>query len=291
MAEQRFDKGIAASGGEWPIALLGFGAIANRLVQVLASHSDAPQVVAALVPRDRLAAAHDEANSLADSRTHGDITPTDDLDALLARRPALVVECAGQQALREYGPAILRAGVDLLVASVGALAHPELEADLRSAAREGGARLLLPSGAVGGLDALASARIAGLDEVEYASNKPVTGWRGTAAEQLVDLDALTGPTVFFTGNAREAAQRFPQNANVAAAVALAGIGFEKTVVTLAADPTATGNRHRVRARGPFGHLDMTVEGRALAANPKTSILAPMSIAKAVLDCRRELSFV
>lgn len=270
----------AGSGG--PVALLGYGAIAAQLVDVLAAHADGPRVVAALVPSDRLGAAR--------ARVRDGIDLTDDIGELLAHRPALVVECAGQQALHEHGPAILRQGVNLLVASVGALAHSTLEAELRSAAHEGGARLLLPSGAVGGLDALASARIAGLDEVEYASNKPVTGWRGTAAEQLVDLDGLTGPTVFFTGNAREAALLFPQNANVAAAVALAGIGFEKTVVTLAADPTATGNRHRVKARGPFGYLDMTVEGRALAANPKTSILAPMSIAKAVLEYQCELSF-
>ena len=271
------------SGSGWPIALLGYGAIGMQLADVLAAHANGPRVVAALLPNDRLDAAR------AHAREGMDLT--DDINVLIERGPALIVECAGQQALHQYGPAILRAGLNLLIASVGALAHPELEAELRSAAREGGARLLLPSGAVGGLDALASARISGLDEVEYASNKPVTGWRGTAAEQLVDLDGLTGPTVFFTGNAREAALRFPQNANVAAAVALAGIGFEKTVVTLAADPTATGNRHTVRARGPFGHLDMTVEGRALAANPKTSILAPMSIAKAVLDYRCELSFM
>jgi len=284
MAElnSRFDMTTTCRGG-WPIALLGYGAIGTQVADVLAAHADGPRVVAALVPSDRIDAVR--------ARARDGIDVTDDINVLIERRPALIVECAGQRALHEYGPTILRAGINLLVASVGALADPGLETELRSAAREGGARLMLPSGAVGGLDALASARIAGLDEVEYASNKPVTGWRGTAAEQLVDLDALTSPTVFFTGNAREAALRFPQNANVAAAVALAGIGFENTVVTLAADPTATGNRHTVRARGPFGRLDMTVEGRALAANPKTSILAPMSIAKAVLDYRRELSFV
>ena len=100
---------------------------------------------------------------------------------------------------------------------------------------------------------------------------------------MTDLDALQAPHAFLQTDARDAARRFPQNANVAAAVAIAGVGFEATRVTLVADPRATGNRHRIVAHGGFGLIDVTVEGRVLPDNPKSSVLAPHSLAHAVLN--------
>jgi aspartate dehydrogenase len=199
----------------------------------------------------------------------------------LAARPTLFVECGGHGALRAHGASVLQGGVDLLVASVGALADAELERTLLEAAKRGNAQVLLPSGALGGLDALGSARYAGLDEVRYTSVKAVRAWRGTHAETLLDLDKVERATEFFKGNARDAARLFPQNANVAAAVALAGCGFERTSVVLTADPGARGNRHRIQASGPFGMIDVTVEGKTLPDNPKTSMLAPMSLVRAI----------
>jgi aspartate dehydrogenase len=209
------------------------------------------------------------------------VVPTADLDAFLAARPELVVEAAGHGALVQAGPATLRAGIDLLVASVGALADPAIEQALRAAARAGGARIRIPSGALGGLDALGAARLAGLDEVTYVSRKPPAAWRGTAAESLVDLAAVREPTVFLATTAREAARRFPQNANVAAAVGLAGIGLDRTRVELMVDPQVGGNRHRILARGAFGELDVSVEARVLPDNPKSSRMAPMSLLAAL----------
>ena len=110
-------------------------------------------------------------------------------------------------------------------------------------------------------------------------------WANTPVATLVDLAALTEPVTFFAGNARDAALRFPQNANVAASVALAGAGFEATQVELVADPAATGNRHRIMAEGAFGAFEFSVMGRVLPDNPKTSMLAPFSLARSVLDLR------
>lgn len=195
--------------------------------------------------------------------------------------PTLFVECAGHAALRAHAPDVLRAGADLLVASVGALADAELETALRGVAQASGASVLMPAGAVGGLDALGAARISGLDSVEYTSVKSVQSWRGSHAEKLVDLDQVRDRLVFFTGSAREAARLFPQNANVAATVALAGIGFERTAVRLTVDPEVRHNKHHVRAAGAFGSIEISVVGRTLPANPKTSILAPMSLLRAI----------
>src|SRR5262249_8231261 len=174
-----------------------------------------------------------------------------------------------------------KAGVDLLVASVGAMSDPVLETALREAAVTAGSQILLPAGALGGLDALGAARYAGLDKVQYTSTKSLAAWRGTHAESLIDLAGVLHATKFFSGSARDAARLFPQNANVAAAVALAGAGFERTEVELVADPHVKGNRHRINASGSFGTIDITVEGRPLPENPKTSVLAPMSLVRAI----------
>lgn len=195
--------------------------------------------------------------------------------------PDLCAECAGHGAVREWGPPVLSRGVDLLVASTGALADAGLMEALTRAASEGGARILLAAGAVAGTDALAAARVAGLDRVTYVSRKPPAAWRGTEAEGLCDLDALDGEHAFFEGPADEAARRFPQNANVAATVALAGAGFGATWVRLVADPGAPGNVHEVSAEGAFGSVRIEVTGRPLPDNPKTSALAAHSVAAAI----------
>ena len=275
-------------------ALIGHGAIGRRLEAILAPRSDAVVLVAVLARRPGAggavgAGSAGGAGGAADAG--GTAAPggaigtarVASLDALLAARPDIVVECAGHAALREHGATVLARGHDLLVASVGALADPALEAALRTAALGSGARVLVPSGALGGLDALAAARLAGLDSVEYESTKAPAAWRGTPAETLVDLDALDAPRTFLETDARDAATRFPQNANVAAAVAIAGVGFEATRVRLVADPAAAGNLHRIVAHGPFGRIEVRVQGRVLADNPKSSVLAPHSLAHALLN--------
>ena len=204
-------------------------------------------------------------------------------DAFWSCSPHLVVECAGHAAVQAHGAPTLARGVDFLMISVGALADAALERQLRQAAEASTARLLLPAGAVGGLDVLASARLAGLDRVRYVSRKPPRAWRGTPAERLVQLDSLAEPVEFFTGSARQAASQYPQNANVAAAIALAGIGFEATEVVLTADPAATGNEHWFEAQGAFGRAEVRIAGKPLPANPKTSWLAALSLARAVLN--------
>lgn len=250
--------------------MIGFGAIARTVIRLLRQEKNA--VLQSVVVRDA---------SVARVAGQVDVPVFSRMDAALALKPTLVLECAGHGGLGEHGCAVLNSGVDLLVASVGALAHPEIENRLREAAQAGRAQVLIPAGALGGLDALGAARYAGLEVVKYTSTKAVAAWRGTHAEKLVRLDSLDRATTFYTGNAREAAQLFPQNANVAAAVALAGCGFERTQVALTADPAATGNRHFIQACGVFGNIDVIVEGRVLPENPKTSMLAPMSMVRAI----------
>ncbi|MEO8836020.1 MAG: aspartate dehydrogenase [Caldimonas sp.] len=257
------------------IGIIGYGAIGKTLVRLLAEHAPDVRVAAIVELPAQHAALRPGLPAL--------IRLEASVDELLSNRLDLVIECAGHAALKAAGPEVLRAGVDLLVASVGALADISIERALRDSAGISGARVRIPSGALGGLDVLGAARLAGLDAVTYLSSKAPRAWKGTAAEGMVDLDGLTQSTVFYSGTAREAALRFPQNANVAAAVALAGVGFEKTQVQLSVDPAATGNRHRIHASGNFGEIDVSILGKTLPENPKTSMLAPYSIVRSVLN--------
>lgn len=215
-------------------------------------------------------------------RLPDDVRVTASVAELLSWRPRLVGECAGHSGLAQYGATVLRAGIELVVASVGALADPVLEQSLRSAAREGGTRIRIPSGAVGGLDALVAARLGGLERVRYIGRKPVAAWRGTAAERSVDLSAISIATPVFEGSARDAALSYPQNANVAAAIALAGAGFDDTTVTLIADPAATGNHHAIEAEGRFGRFAFHITGNPMPDNPKTSLLAAYSVLRCLV---------
>jgi aspartate dehydrogenase len=205
------------------------------------------------------------------------------LAALLADAPDAVAECAGHTAVRQYGETVLKSGCDLVVISIGALADDGLRATLLSAAQQHGARLVLPSGAVGGLDALGAARLSGLQTVTYTGRKPPKAWRGTPAERLLDLDALSAPAIFFEGTARQAATDYPQNANVAAAVAIAGLGFDATRVRLIADPKAARNVHEISVRAGCGDFDLRLEGRPSPLNPKTSLMAGFSVAREILN--------
>jgi aspartate dehydrogenase len=189
-----------------------------------------------------------------------------------------MIDCAGHGALLAHGPEILSGGTDLTTVSLGALADNEVFRRLQQAATEGGAKLHLVSGAIGALDCLRAARIGGLQSVTYIGRKPPRSWRGSPAEAKLDLDNLTaGAETHFDGSARIAATEYPKNANVAAAVALAGIGFDDTRVKLIADPGVNENIHEIQATGEFGSFSFEIRGHSLPDNPRSSALAAMSV--------------
>lgn len=259
------------------VALIGVGAIARIALEKLKEQDPDGnvRVIGALVRENRRA----EAQALLGESARVVTT----VDELIRLTPNVVVECAGQGAVEEYGDAVLRAGIDLMIISSGALADTAVRERLLAAARLVDRHIIIPSGAVAGIDGLCALRIGGLESVRYTSTKPPGAWKGTPAEDAFELETIDGPTVLFEGPASEAARLYPKNANLAATVALAGIGMERTEIRLVADPAvAPTNVGRIEAKGAFGSLSVECRGLPAPENPKTSATTALSVAHAIL---------
>ena len=253
------------------IMMLGFGAMAQVVWQILPEGLELSWVV---VPEHSI------------TKVRKQLPEQVQVMASIAackQEPDLVIEVAGQAAVREHAEAVLAKGWDLALISVGALADEDLSLRLQQVAKQHDSHLIALAGAIAGMDGLAAARELGLHAVTYQGRKSPQSWQGSHAENLLDLQSLQAAQVFFKGSAREAAMLFPANANVAATVALAGLGMDDTQVELIADPTVSRNQHTITATGEFGEMRIELMGVPLPANPKTSTLAALSVLR---QCRQ-----
>ena len=200
---------------------------------------------------------------------------------LLQWSPCLVVETAGQSAVSTHVPDLLRAGVSVVVTSVGALADQPTYDAVRAAARTGGSRVIVPSGAVASLDYIGALSVEPQAQVTYESRKPPGAWRQELVDAGYDPDRLSDEVTLFEGNAQQAALRYPKNLNVAATIALAGLGMERTHVRVVVDPAAKGNQHRIDVRSPFGTLSTMQTNAPSPGNPKTSWIVAQSVIRSI----------
>jgi aspartate dehydrogenase len=204
---------------------------------------------------------------------------------LRALRPDVVMEAASHDAIREHLVSFLDAGISVVVLSAGALSDDALRAAAEAAARRSGALLYVPSGGIGGLDALKGACAAGVEEVTIQVAKPPAAWKGIPyVDRLkIGLDGLAGTTTLFEGPAREGVPLFPQNVNIAAVLSLAGIGFDRTRLRVVADPGLKDNTHTIQVRGASGRFTVVFENIPAPENPKTSFLACYSVLAALRE--------
>jgi len=259
------------------VGLLGAGAIGGSLIHSFRNGD---------VRGHRLEAVLARSYQLAELRVVLDprVVLTGDPEAFLAADAALVIETAGHAAAARLGPAILAAGKDLFLLSVGVLADSAVQSRLVRSAKQGGSRIVIPSGALAGFDGLRALAQLDLAEVTYTSIKPPRAWTGTPGEAIIRRQGADQTITLFSGAAARAALLYPKSANLAAAVAIAGIGLERTRVSLISDPSATANIGSVVARGRSGEMRLTLGGAAFDANPRSSQITKASII-AALDNR------
>jgi aspartate dehydrogenase len=251
------------------VAIIGLGQVGLDVARgIIAGRAGDARLVAALVRRvERV-----------DPEIRSQVNVTDDIDAFLAVPHSLVVELGGHQALRDLGPKVLASGRDLLTIDSGALADDGLLESLRSAAVASGRQILIPSGAIAGIDAIAAAALGGLDSVTHTTRKPVAAF---TAEQLGGPPP-TEARLLFDGPAKEGVLKYPENVNVAASVSLAGIGLERTRLRVYVDPSVIRNQHEVVAEGYFGRLRIEIENIP-TEHAKTGRIVALSVLKAIRD--------
>ncbi|PAL08131.1 aspartate dehydrogenase [Peribacillus simplex] len=245
------------------LGLIGCGNIGKFLLQAINNDGLLPggRIVAIYARRKEIAAHLAE-----EFRTQ----PYNDVDELLKSDVDLVIEAATIEAAEEYALKVLKSGKDLLLSSIGVMANSVFEEQSNKICKLNNVNILLPSGAIGGLDVLKSAKaVNGLESVCITTRKPPNA--------LPAGSSVTEETVLFEGSAAEAIKQFPRNINVAIVLSMAGLGSEKTKVKIIADPNVLKNNHLIEASGSFGKLKLEVENDPMPNNPKTSYLAALSV--------------
>jgi aspartate dehydrogenase len=254
------------------LAIAGLGAIGLRVAQAIDRSEVAGMTLVAVSANNENAAAE---------RVAGFSTPPDVL-ALheLAGHADVVVECAPAAVFREVAEPAIAKGLTFLPLSVGALlGAPEL-IDL---AKQTGAQIIVPTGAIIGLDTVRAMAVGEIHEVTLQTRKPPNGLAGAPhlERNNIDVSGLTEPLLVFKGSAREAAEGFPANVNVAAALGLAGIGVDRTQVEVWADPGLDRNYHSVSITSDSGEATMTIRNIPSKENPKTGLIVANSVIAAL----------
>ncbi|WP_245283772.1 aspartate dehydrogenase [Bradyrhizobium sp. URHD0069] len=252
--------------GEMRVAVVGLGAIGRRVVKALDRGLDGLVLAAVSVQepgkhRDFLATL---------SRAPA-ILPIEDL----SQAADVVIECAPSALLKSIVLPFVSKGKTAIVLSAGALLEHD---DLIQIAKQSGGQIVVPTGALIGLDAVTAAAEGTIHSVRMMTRKPVTGLAGAPyiVENNIDIENITEPLKIFDGTAREAARGFPANLNVAVALSLAGIGPDRTRLEIWADPALTRNTHRIDVESDSASFAMSIENIP-SENPKTGRITALSV--------------
>ena len=249
------------------IAIGGLGAIGKALARRLAEGTVPGVVLSAVSAKN-----HDKAREFINTLPHP--VPVLEMNQLEPMAD-IVVECAPAAILGDVIGPFLRARKKAIVLSVGAILF---RPDLIELARHSGGTILVPTGALIGLDAVVAAAEGQIHSVRMVTRKPPNGLSGAPylIEHGISMEGLTEPLKVFTGNAKEAAKGFPANLNVVVALALAGIGPDRTMLEIWADPTVVRNTHTITVDSDSAKFTMTMENIP-SENPKTGRIVAQSV--------------
>lgn len=249
------------------IAVAGLGAIGTVVARRLDAGLEG-LVLVAVSGRDPVKTA----SAVADYRSKPQVLPS----ARLAEVADVIVDCAPGPQLGEIAEPALDRGKIVVTANAAVLLD---RMDLVERARAKGGRIIVPTGALIGLDAVRAAAESRVDSVRMITRKPPKGLVGAPylVQNNIDVMSFTEPTRVFEGSAREAARGFPANVNVAAALSLAGIGPDATRIEIWCEPTGGRNNHTVEVEAEAARFSMTIANVPSAENPRTGRLTPLSV--------------
>lgn len=217
-------------------------------------------------------------------------TPNVDFDRLIAQSD-IIVECLPPSAVPDLAIKAIKAQKTLiLISSCALLIYPEILDTHRDIPKGQRGRIIVPSGALSGLDGVKALKKLGIKNSKIASTKKPRGFTGApyVEEMGIDLGTISKPTRIFEGNATEAAKGFPANVNVAATLSLAGIGAENTRVEIWAAPDIPGNTHEITVIGEYSRIEAKITNTPDPNNPKSSMLAAQSIISCLEDMNNAL---
>lgn len=253
---------------ELGLAIAGLGAIGMRVAEAVDEGAVAGITLVAVSANNK---------ETATDRVSGFLSPPKVMElARLADHADIIVECTPAAVFHEVAGAAVEKGRTLLPLSVGALLrHPELEEQAHAT----GAKIIVPTGAVIGLDTVRAMAVGEIYEVKLETRKPPNGLAGAPhlVEHNIDISNLTKPLLVFEGTARDAAFGFPANVNVAAALGLAGVGVDRTLVEVWADPTIDRNLQSVSITSDAGEATMTMRNIPSVENPRTGRIVANSV--------------
>ena len=252
--------------GDLRVAIAGLGPIGKKVAEALDQGIEGLRLTA-------VSAQHPDKhhNWLSSLQTPPAVLPIEELSDVAD----IAIECAPAKLLRSIVAPFVEKGKTAIVLSAGALLDNE---DLIDIARQNGGQIVVPTGALIGLDAVTAAAVGNIHSVRMVTRKPVQGLAGAPflIENNIDIDKITEPLKIFDGTAREAAKGFPANLNVAVALSLAGIGPDRTRLEIWADPALTRNVHRVEVDSDAARFSMSIENIP-SENPKTGRITALSV--------------
>jgi aspartate dehydrogenase len=257
---------MGSSGTDLRVAVVGLGAIGTKVVTELDRGIDGLVLAAVSVQNPEK-----HRNWLSNLATTPAVLPIE----ALADVADIVIECAPARLLRSIVAPFAANGKTAVVLSAGALLDHE---DLIELAKQNGGQIVVPTGALIGLDAVTAAAVGNIRSVRMVTRKPVLGLAGAPyiVDNNIDIERITEPLRIFDGTARAAAKGFPANLNVAVALSLAGIGPDRTKLEIWADPTVTRNIHRIEVESDSARFSMSIENIP-SENPKTGLITALSV--------------
>jgi aspartate dehydrogenase len=252
------------------IAIAGLGAVGRVLARRMADGIPGLELAAAAT-RDRI-----KARAWLDAERI--VCPLVALEDL-PRHADIAVECAPPALLEQICRPMLQAGKKVMVLSAGALLP---RSELIELAKAHGGQIMVPTGALLGLDAVTAAAEGEIQSVRITTRKPPKGLAGATylVANRISVDGLSGPKCVFSGTAREAAAGFPENVNVAAALSLASIGPDRVMIDIWADPGITRNCHQIDVEADSARFSFSIEN-VPSENPKTGRITALSVLAAL----------